>query len=88
MALSALLNDGKCRAADKAHRGKPTSIPWSSISRKQVSSGGITATRKRQMQQISALEFRAVLNDDLEERHRRHMLLRAWMQVKPRESLQ
>jgi hypothetical protein len=25
MALSALLSGGKCRAADKAHRGKPTS---------------------------------------------------------------
>jgi hypothetical protein len=34
------------------------------------------------------LEFRAVLNDELEERHRRHMLLRAWMQVRPRGHLQ
>ena len=35
-----------------------------------------------------ALEFRAVLDDELGECHRRHMLLRAWMQVTPRGYLQ
>jgi hypothetical protein len=37
---------------------------------------------------VDALEFRALLNDELEERHRRHTLVRAWMQVKSRGYLQ
>jgi hypothetical protein len=37
---------------------------------------------------VDALEFRAVLSDELEERHRRHMLLRAWTQVKSQGYLQ
>jgi hypothetical protein len=37
---------------------------------------------------VDALEFHTVFNDELAERHRRHMLLRAWMQVKLRGYVQ
>jgi hypothetical protein len=33
-------------------------------------------------------EFHTVFDDELEERHRRHMLLLAWLQVKPRGYVQ
>jgi hypothetical protein len=35
-----------------------------------------------------ALDLGAVFDDEIEERHRRHMLLRAWMEDKPQGRLQ
>jgi hypothetical protein len=36
----------------------------------------------------AALDLCAVFDDEIEERHRRHMLLRAWMEDKPQGRLQ
>ena len=36
----------------------------------------------------AALDLCAVFDDDIEGRHRRHMLLRAWMEDKPQGRLQ
>jgi len=36
----------------------------------------------------AALELYRVFDDEIEERHRRHMLLRAWMEDKPQGRLQ
>jgi hypothetical protein len=36
----------------------------------------------------AALDLCAVFDDEIEERHRRHMLLRAWMEAKPQGRLQ
>jgi hypothetical protein len=36
----------------------------------------------------AALDLCAVFDDDIEERHRRHMLLRAWIEDKPQGRLQ
>ena len=36
----------------------------------------------------AALDLCAAFDDDIEDRHRRHMLLRAWMEDKPQGRLQ